>query len=208
MTAPRQRRDVPRGVALVSVLLIVAVTTALAYEIANRHAFGVAISRQMLEASQAREYALGGEQYLRQVLYADWEDETTRAKDTLLEDWSTATQAFEVDDGSIELRVVDLQARFNLNSVVGAGGPENTARLKRLFTHLELDPSAVDAWVDWIDGDQEAEPTVPKMRTTCFATFRIVRRTARRYIRTPAAHLVRVARRLSPACSPCHGSAD
>lgn len=157
MTADRRRRTTPRGLALVSVLLIVAVTTALAYEIANRHAFGVAVSRQTLAGSQAREYALGGEQYARQLLYADWEDEGTRSKDTLLEDWST-TEAFEVDDGGIEIRVVDLSSRFNLNSVIGAEGPQNTARLKRLFTHLELDPGTVDAWVDWIDADQEVQP--------------------------------------------------
>ena len=155
--AEGRRRTTPRGLALVSALLIVAVTTALAYEIANRHAFGVAVSRQTLAGSQAREYALGGEQYARQLLYADWEDEGTRSKDTLLEDWST-TEAFEVDDGGIEIRVVDLSSRFNLNSVIGAEGPQNTARLKRLFTHLELDPGTVDAWVDWIDADQEVQP--------------------------------------------------
>ena len=157
MMADRQRRRGPRGLALVSVLLIVAVTTALAYEIANRHAFGVAVSRQTLAGSQAREYALAGEQYVRELLYADCEDEGTRSKDTLLEDWAT-TGALEVDDGEIEIRVADLSSRFNLNSVVGGEGPQNTARLKRLFTHLELDPGTVDAWVDWIDGDQEVQP--------------------------------------------------
>lgn len=158
MIAQRRHRSAPRGVALVSVLLIVAVTTALAYEIANRHAFGVAVSRQVLSGSQAREYALGGEQYARQLLYADWEDERTRSKDTLLEDWSSTTKAFEVDDGGIEMRIVDLSSRFNLNSVSGADGPQNAARLKRLFTQLGLDPKDVDAWIDWIDPDQEVQP--------------------------------------------------
>ena len=144
-----------RGLALVSVLLIVAVTTALAYEIANRHAFGVAVTRQMLEGSQARQYALGGELYARQLLYGDWENEATRTKDTLLESWWTLDDAFDVDDGSIELRIVDLASRFNLNSLLGRNGAENLARLKRLLTHLELDSDAADAWLDWIDADQE-----------------------------------------------------
>ena len=158
MIARRPHRPVPRGVALVSVLLIVAVTTALAYEIANRHAFTVSVSRQVLSSSQAREYALGAEQYARQLLYADWEDEGTRSKDTLLEDWSTMTEAFDVEDGGIEMRIEDLSSRFNLNSVLGAEGAQNAARLKRLFTRLELDPNYVDAWVDWIDADQEVQP--------------------------------------------------
>ena len=146
-----------RGLALVSVLLIVAVTASLAYEIANRHAFGVAVSRQTLAGSQAREYAVGGEQYARQLLHEDWKDETTRDKDTLLEHWSTITP-FEVDAGSIELRIVDLSSRFNLNSVVGSDGAQNAGRLKRLFEYLELDPSTVDAWVDWVDADAEVHP--------------------------------------------------
>ena len=146
-----------RGLALVSVLLIVAVTAALAYEIANRHAFGVAVSRHTLAASQAREYALGGEQYARQLLHEDWEDETARDKDTLLEHWST-TEPFDVDDGSIELRIVDLSSRFNLNSVVGSNGAQNAERLKRLFEYSELDPTTVDAWVDWVDADDEVQP--------------------------------------------------
>ena len=158
MNCERRHGSVPRGLALVSVLLIVAVTTALAYEIANRHAFGVAVSRQVLSGSQARQYALGGEQYARQLLYADWEDENTRSKDTLLEDWSTMPETFEVQDGGIEMRVVDLSSRFNLNSLLGAEGPQNAARLKRLFTNLELDPKYVDGWVDWIDADQEVQP--------------------------------------------------
>lgn len=158
MIAQRRHPSSTRGVALVSVLLIVAVTTALAYEIANRHAFGVAVSRQVLSGSQAREYALGGEQYARQLLYADWEDEKTRSKDTLLEDWSSTTEAFEVDDGGIEMRIVDLSSRFNLNSVSGAEGPQNAARLRRLFTQLGLDANYVDAWIDWIDPDQEVQP--------------------------------------------------
>ena len=158
MISERRHGSVPRGLALVSVLLIVAVTTALAYEIANRHAFGVAVSRQVLAGSQAREYALGGEQYARQLLYADWEDEGTRSKDTLLEDWSSMPEAFEVEGGGIEMRIVDLSSRFNLNSLLGAEGPQNAARLNRLFTHLELDPKYVDAWVDWIDPDQEVQP--------------------------------------------------
>ncbi|MYJ74486.1 MAG: general secretion pathway protein GspK, partial [Gammaproteobacteria bacterium] len=78
-------------------------------------------------------------------------------KDTLLEHWSTMAP-FEVDDGSIELRIVDLSSRFNLNSVVGRNGAQNAERLKRLFEYSELDPSSADAWVDWVDADGEVQP--------------------------------------------------
>lgn len=82
---PRRR---PQGVALVSVLLIVVVATALAYQIATRHSFTIAQSQLTLHGGEARQYALGGEQFARELLFADWEDEDTRATDTLLELWA------------------------------------------------------------------------------------------------------------------------
>ena len=76
------------GIALLSVLLIVAVATALAYRVATRHALSLAHTRQTLEGSLARQYAFGGEEYARQLLYEDWEDEDRRSKDTFLEAWA------------------------------------------------------------------------------------------------------------------------
>ena len=76
------------GIALISVLLMVAVATTVAYQVATRHALTVAQSRQALDGSQARLYALGGEEYARQLLYQDWEDAEGQLKDTLLEAWA------------------------------------------------------------------------------------------------------------------------
>lgn len=145
-----------RGVALVSVLLVVAVATALAYAMVDRHGFTIAHSQQTLAGSQARQFALGGEQYARQILYADWAQEDTRGIDTLLEEWSAPAEAFEVRGGALEIRMQDLERRFNLNAVSGSReGAQNAARLKRLLTALEIDASLADRWVDWVDADQD-----------------------------------------------------
>ena len=80
------------GVALVSVLLIVVVATALAYQIANRHSFTVAQSRLTLHGAEVRQLVLGGEQFARELLYEDWEDEETRNNDTELEAWAQFSQ--------------------------------------------------------------------------------------------------------------------
>ena len=139
-----------------SVLLVVAVATALAYAMVDRQGLAIAHSQQTLAGSQAREYALGGEQYARQVLYADWEEEETRAIDTLLEEWSAPAEAFELRGGALEIRIRDLERRFNLNAVSGdREGAQNTARLKRLLTALEIDANLADRWVDWVDADQD-----------------------------------------------------
>lgn len=180
------RRNSARGVALVSVLLIVSVATALAYEMASRHTLDVVRSRLLFDTSQARQYALGGEAWARQLLYADWEDTDGRAKDTLIEEWAltdpgedaggvgaidgfevrrkarndragreeSGARAFEIEHGTLTVRIEDLRARFNLNALVGEKAAENKERFQRLLEHLELTPELADAWQDWIDADE------------------------------------------------------
>lgn len=167
----------PGGVALVSVLLIVAVATTLAYRMATRHSLTLAQSRLTLDSSQARQYALSGEQFARGVLHADWEDTQTRNKDTLEEPWagiepddtaprSTASSKakdqpspgdFSVEGGAVEIRITDLTGRFNLNAVAGADSAKNLALMKRLLMQLSLEPNVADAWRDYIDADQEVQ---------------------------------------------------
>ena len=196
-----------RGVALISVLLIVALATTLAHQMAARHSLSIAQSRLSISASQARQYALGGEEYARQILYADWLEEETRDTDTLLEPWAlgtgtnakdeveerrrsadqrereleernerqlprdtededaalpgtkptTATHKFEIDDGTLAIRIEDLSSRFNVNAVVGSEGAANFARFQRLLDQLSMDSNIADAWRDWIDDDQNVE---------------------------------------------------
>ena len=163
------------GVALLSVLLIVSIATTLAHHMMNRHALSIAYTGVALNGSQARQYALGGEEYARQLLHEDWEDGETRGKDTLQEIWAPqdtttpdyvvrsagggdkAPPPFEVPDGTVEVRIEDLSARFNLNAVLGAEGPQNLARLRRLLTHVGMEPDVADRWQDWLDEDDDAQ---------------------------------------------------
>ncbi len=137
------------GVALVSVLLVVALASAFASQMISRQALTVAHARQVFDGAQAREYAFGAEAYARQLLFED--SSTDNTVDTLLEAWSLPTQPFEIEGGRIELSVADLERRFNLNAVTA---PRNLQRLKRLMVQLELDPNLADSWLDWIDHDE------------------------------------------------------
>ena len=141
----------PRGVALVSVLLIVALASVLAYQMASRHALTIAHARQAFLGGQAREYALGAEAYARQLLYEDWAAPETRAQDTLLEAWAEPKAPFEIPGGKLQLAIVDLDARLNINGVAGEGGPDQLVRFKCLLANLELAPDIADAWLDWVD---------------------------------------------------------
>ena len=144
-----RRRSCVSGVALVSVLLVVALTSAFASQMISRQALTVAHARQVFDGAQAREYALGAEAFARQLLFEDWTTDNTM--DTLVEAWSVPTQPFEIEGGTIELAIVDLERRFNVNAVTS---PQHLERLKRLMAQLELDPNLADAWRDWIDHDE------------------------------------------------------
>lgn len=160
-----------RGVALVSVLLIVALVAALAWRMTTQHQLAVAHTRHFLHGGQVRHYALAGEEYARQALFADWEDEETRAADTLLEQWAnpqpgaaprageagqgTTARTLQLEDAEVLVTITDLGGRFNLNALAGPDSAENLLRLRRLLEGLSLDPAVADAWLDWVDQDAE-----------------------------------------------------
>jgi general secretion pathway protein K len=145
-----------RGVALISILLIVALATAVLYHLLSRQSLVVAQTRQLMRADQTLAYALGGEAYARQILFDDWNEPTSRTMDTLTEAWAIPSAPFDIEAGTLELSIEDLERHFNVNSLAGDHGPQNLQRFKTLLGALGLDPQIADAWKDWIDSDSDA----------------------------------------------------
>jgi len=167
------------GVVLLSVLLILALLSALVYQLVGRHSLVIAQARQTFAGDQALEYALGGETFARQILYRDW-SETGQGVDDLQEAWAQPLAPFDIDDGFLEIQIRDLNGCFNLNSVLetGAGGspdgqPQpgitppggssppgnptaaNLQRLKTLLRNQNVPEAIADVWRDWIDPDEQ-----------------------------------------------------
>lgn len=124
----RNERPNPRraaGVALVSVLLVVAILAAVAHQLTARHSLSVAQSQSSLGYDQALAYALGGEALARQILHEDWvedrkDNESGSPADTLQEPWAQAVPPLELDDlGFIEIQARDLNGCFNVNALLG-----------------------------------------------------------------------------------------
>ena len=69
----------PRGVVLLSMLLILALLSALGYQMVGRHGLVVAQARYAFTHDQALAYALGGETFARQILYEDWSQTGTES---------------------------------------------------------------------------------------------------------------------------------
>jgi len=143
-----------RGVALITALLVVAIATIAAAAMATRQQLDIRRTGSLLHSEQAYSYVLGAESWAQVVLARDLRESEI---DTLEEDWSTQPPASFVEGGSVFGRIIDLQGRFNLNSLVAGGGPDADAieRYKRLLRLLELDEVLADALVDWIDADIE-----------------------------------------------------
>ncbi len=73
--------------------------------------------------------------------------------------WATPLPPTPVEGGSIEGRITDLQARFNLNSLAprGVKSAANVALAKALFATVNLRPALVDALADAIDRDETTD---------------------------------------------------
>ncbi len=69
--------------------------------------------------------------------------------------WATPLPATPVEGGTIEGRITDLQAQFNLNNLAprGVKSAANVALAKALFTKAGVAPALVDTLADAVDKD-------------------------------------------------------
>lgn len=141
-----------RGVALITALLVVALATVAAVGLASRQQLDIRRTGSLLHGEQAQAYVLGAESWARVVLARDQRESKV---DTLEEDWATQPPISSVEGGTVLGRVLDMQGRFNINSLVVEGKPNDAAidRYRRLLSILELDEVLIDPLVDWMDAD-------------------------------------------------------
>lgn len=150
------------GVAVITVLMVVAIGSALAYALASQQAMVMSQSRHVLVGDALRNLLLGGEVLAKQMLFKDWEEDKDKspATDNLNEEWAQSIPPFEIPGGFIEVQARDLHSCLNLNAleVNGPKLPEGkgvTNWVKKLFPFLELDAAFADRWQDWIDRDKD-----------------------------------------------------
>lgn len=141
-----------KGIALLTVLLVVVLGTIAAVAMTSRQQVDIRRTENILRNDQAHLYLLGAEDWAKHILSKDAADSNT---DTLDEDWTTVLPPMPIEGGLISGEIEDLQGRFNLNSLIREGklDTENYQRFKRLLTTLELPVALADRVVDWLDGD-------------------------------------------------------
>lgn len=153
--------DRQHGVALITVLLVVALAATLAVGMLRAQHMALQHAAGLFSQDQALLYTQGAEDFVRELLSEDAKNDqrNSRQVDHLGEVWARPFPPFPVDGGMIHARVTDMQGRFNLNRLWhdNAADPVAATILGRLLKNLDLPETLVPALTDWIDAD--GEPT-------------------------------------------------
>ncbi len=149
------------GVALLTVLLLVAVMSVVLVAVLDDIRFSQRRAGNAEAQAQAQWFALGAESLAANQLHLLWRRD--RQRTTLEGGWNGRALAFPLEHGMLQATVEDATACFNLNSVV-EGAEEILLRretgvrqFRSLAEAVSLPPARAralaDALADWIDTD-------------------------------------------------------
>jgi general secretion pathway protein K len=155
------------GVALITVMLIVALIAVLASQMTARLQLQMQRTANISFNQQAYWYAMGAEAFAKRVLIESFEDEPDTTN--LEQMWAQGENSFPVDFGQITGEIFDLQACFNLNAlrVTKQNNDPTTKSLEHkafeeLLVALNIEDVGqfeaeymADALNDWLDEDSD-----------------------------------------------------
>lgn len=154
------------GMALLTVLLLVAVMSAVAVAILDDVRFSVRRATNAEIQAQAQWYASGAEALVRREVARLMA--ASPARTPVQPEWNGRRLELPFEDGSISAVLTDGQACFNLNSLVEGVGEDLMARPQGAAQFLALGRAigapdsgmraAADALTDWLDADGAARP--------------------------------------------------
>ncbi|MFK8018319.1 MAG: type II secretion system minor pseudopilin GspK [Pseudomonadales bacterium] len=154
------------GAALVVALLIAALVAVMGVRIGNEYQMTFRRASNVMFSDQTRLFLISAENIAKQLLAADEEHE----KDFAGEPWATPFPPVPIGNGLIAPDpIVDLQGRFNINSLASPQPPPNVQgmnftasqkmfiRLLRAIPDIDMDQQRAEAIVnsiaDWLDED-------------------------------------------------------
>lgn len=147
-----------RGVALLTVLLVVFLAAATATALLASLQLDLRRLQTASHLHQARQYALGMEAWAQRVLARDAQ---RGRSDHAGEAWARLPLRLDVDGGEVGGWLVDLEGRFNVNNLVTATGGIDAGQLAllgRLLAVLGLPPGLAATIADWVDADAVVRP--------------------------------------------------
>jgi len=159
-----------QGVALITVLLIVALAAVLVTQMTGRLQLQMQRTNNITLNQQAYWYAMGAEAFAKRILITSFKDDDTVTH--LEQMWAQGETSFPVDFGQITGEIFDMQACFNLNALreetttapSRSGRTDMQEAFKELIVSLGVDGAddfaaeyMTDALVDWLDKNSAIE---------------------------------------------------
>jgi len=153
------------GIALVTVLLIVAAATIATVSISSRLQIDIRRTENLLRSDQAWLHMISIEEEAKYQLVADAEEDarSNRVVDDTGEVWYETLENFSVEGGGAKGDIVDEQGLYNLNNLVKWNdaakewvvNPAEKPYFERLLDTLSLPKELADAVVDWLDTNRD-----------------------------------------------------
>ncbi len=145
------------GVALITILMLVALATILAASIAKQQQATAENTAYLMRQNQALLYSKSAEAFFSELLVDDAKNAAD--VDHLQETWAQPMPAFPIDGGFVSGVLEDQSGKFNLNSLVAADGETvNIAAqqwFERLLVSVGLPAELSQAVIDWQDQNDE-----------------------------------------------------
>lgn len=145
-----------QGVALLTILIMVALATILAASIAKHQTNTMENTGYLMRQNQSLLYAKSAEAFFSELLIQDANN--AGSIDHLKETWAQPMPPFPIEDGSVSGRLIDESGKFNLNNLTTNEGKVNeTAKswFERLLVRVGLPAELSQAVIDWQDPDEE-----------------------------------------------------
>ena len=146
-----------RGMALVSVLITLAVVSALTVQTVKKQNQQQQLFALQLQKRQLWHQALGAEALAKQLLLADLQTPASQASDRFGEVWDIGSNP-SAELASPLIRIHDAQGKLNPNSMLLEGGKIDPRRLQ-LFQQAaaieDIEPALIAELAEWIDADDE-----------------------------------------------------
>lgn len=147
-----------KGFALLTVLLVVAIVTILGSNILYKEHLTLKRSTYMLHQAQSLSVLYGLESWVKTGLRLDAQ---YNKFDSLDQQWAQPLVAIPFEGGEISGQLEDLFAKINVNNLLETDADKQKiwrSMLERYTTQLEIEPSFMDALIDWVDSDDERLP--------------------------------------------------
>ncbi|WNC72588.1 type II secretion system minor pseudopilin GspK [Thalassotalea psychrophila] len=114
------------GVALITVMLVVAIAVVLATKLSTALMFQIQRTDNLNSNQQAYWYAMGAEAFAKSVLTLSFKEKDDKAVTNLGQPWASGETSFPVDLGTISGEITDMHACFNLNSLINKNQNNDT----------------------------------------------------------------------------------